>query len=99
MMITRIVKLTFRAEEIAKFKHIFAENQSYINAFPGCQSVQLKRDAARPDVFFTLSKWNTLEDLEKYRQSELFQIVWARTKALFAEKAEAWSMVQAETEL
>jgi hypothetical protein len=30
--------------------------------------------------------------LNAYRNSELFAGVWGRTKVLFAEKAEAWSL-------
>ena len=32
------------------------------------------------------------EDLEKYKNSSLFKAVWAKTKPLFIEKAEAWSV-------
>ncbi|MBL7795100.1 MAG: antibiotic biosynthesis monooxygenase, partial [Saprospiraceae bacterium] len=38
------------------------------------------------------SIWDDEAALERYRESELFQATWERTKALFAEKAEAWSV-------
>jgi heme-degrading monooxygenase HmoA len=43
-------------------------------------------------MLFTLSIWDDETALEAYRQSELFQTTWAKTKVLFAEKAEAWSV-------
>jgi heme-degrading monooxygenase HmoA len=49
-----------------------------------------------PRVLFTLSIWENPEALEAYRRSELFQNTWAKTKALFAEKAEAWSVEVAD---
>lgn len=91
-MITRIVKLTFRPEEISNFKTLFFESHELISAFEGCKGVQLQQDADRPEVFFTVSSWNSLKDLENYRSSDLFNKVWAQTKVKFADKPEAWSL-------
>lgn len=91
-MITRIVKLTFRPEEIEKFEALFASNREFIASFPGCSGVQLHRDSTRAEVYFTLSEWNSAEDLENYRKSDLFERVWADTKVLFAGKPEAWTL-------
>jgi quinol monooxygenase YgiN len=88
----RLVKMTFRPEEVENFQKIFEENRNRIAAFPGCESVELRRDISTPEIFFTISKWRSAEDLEKYRKSELFAGVWSRTKILFASKAEAWSL-------
>ena len=43
-------------------------------------------------MFFTYSYWNSENDLNEYRNSELFAKVWAETKPMFAEKAQAWSV-------
>ncbi len=45
-------------------------------------------------MFFTFSVWTSAEHLDAYRNSELFRTTWARTKALFAEKPQAWSLNQ-----
>ncbi len=91
-MITRLVKMHFAAENISAFIEIFETNKNFIAAFEGCESVELKRDANQPNIFFTISKWRSAEDLENYRKSQLFKGVWGKTKVLFAEKAEAWSL-------
>ena len=39
----------------------------------------------------TYSHWESEEALNKYRDSELFKSVWSFTKALFAEKPQAFS--------
>jgi hypothetical protein len=36
--------------------------------------------------------WDDPKYLEAYRQSELFEGVWAKTKVLFDAKPEAWSV-------
>ena len=36
--------------------------------------------------------WESEEDLENYRKSELFTEVWDFTKQLFNDKPEAWSV-------
>ena len=42
---------------------------------------------------FTISHWDSEAALELYRQSELFKFTWAKTKPLFEEKAQAWSLL------
>jgi quinol monooxygenase YgiN len=92
IMLTRIVKLTFQEEKLADFMQVFEESKSAIRAFPGCQRMSLARKLDTSNVLFTISLWESPEALEQYRQSALFQTTWAKTKVLFAEKAEAWSV-------
>ena len=91
-MITRLVKMTFRKEAIENFKKIFAEKQAFIAAFSGCEKVNLFQDKNDERVFFTISVWQSENDLENYRHSELFRETWASTKILFDAKPEAWSL-------
>ncbi len=92
-MIKRFVKLTFRPEATQAFlDEVFAPSKERIRAFPGCQHMELLRHTELPNVMFTFSIWDSEEALDNYRQSDLFRDTWAKTKALFAEKAEAWSM-------
>ena len=92
-MIKRIVKMTFREEGVQSFlDDVFAPSKSAIRAFPGCRHMELLRHQTQPNVLFTLSLWDGPEALENYRQSELFQQTWIKTKALFADKAEVWSV-------
>ena len=91
-MVTRIVKLTFQKDKVADFLSIFEESKAKIYAFEGVVSLALQKDINREDTYFTISKWVDENSLEQYRKSELFVSVWARTKALFGEKAEAWTL-------
>ncbi|MFN0176064.1 MAG: putative quinol monooxygenase [Saprospiraceae bacterium] len=92
-MIKRIVKLSFREETVQKFVvEVFENSKTQIRAFEGCRHMELLRHKTRPNVFFTLSIWDDETALEAYRASALFAETWAKTKALFAEKAEAWTV-------
>jgi heme-degrading monooxygenase HmoA len=92
-MIKRIVKLTFEPHLVTTFlDDVFEPSKTHIRAFPGCLSMELLKDINTPNVLFTLSYWQSPEDLEAYRHSELFKATWAKTKVLFAGKAEAWSL-------
>jgi quinol monooxygenase YgiN len=92
-MFKRIVKLHFRAEARDTFlTEVFEPSKAAIRAFPGCLHMELLQSEQDPNVLFTLSHWKGPEALEAYRNSELFRRTWAATKALFAEKAEAWSV-------
>lgn len=92
-MITRVVKMTFKPESIQAFKEIFYASQKLIDSFEGCNRVDLMRDLNNECVFFTLSYWDSEEDLNSYRQSYLFKNTWSKVKPLFSEKAEAWSLI------
>ena len=93
-MIVRIVKLTFREEEISNFKQVLEDSKEKIRAFPGVLHLQMLQSAEDPCIFFTYSHWESKEDLENYRHSELFKSTWAKTKPLFSAKPEAWSTHQ-----
>ncbi len=90
----RIVKMCFRPECVEDFKQLFEERKALIRAQEGCTYLELLRDIDNPSVFFTYSFWEDPEYLEQYRRSAFFADTWARTKALFAEKAAAWSVAQ-----
>ena len=91
-MIKRIVKLTFQPDQIDNFIKIFEESQPKILAMPGCTHLELWRAVGDSNVLFTYSYWEREEDLDHYRQSEFFKATWQRTKALFEDRAEAWSV-------
>jgi (4S)-4-hydroxy-5-phosphonooxypentane-2,3-dione isomerase len=95
-MITRIVKMTFKAEHTSQFANVFKQKKSLIANFEGCRGVKLLRDTANPQIFFTYSVWTDAAALENYRQSELFQITWAEVKKYFDDKPEAWSVEEME---
>ena len=90
-MIVRIVKLTFRTEEIEAFKAIFKASKTSIRNFKGITHLECLQTENDPRIFFTYSHWQDEAALENYRHSPLFKVTWAKTKALFAEKPEAWS--------
>jgi hypothetical protein len=84
--------MNFLPDKVDSFLEIFNENKNRIASFPGCTSLQLKRDINTPTIFFTISEWNSETDLENYRNSELFKGVWGKTKVLFREKPQAWTV-------
>lgn len=91
-MFVRIVKMSFNPDKIEAFLSNFEAKKQDIRNFEGCEFLELYRDKHNTNVFFTYSFWNTEEDLEHYRHSDLFKNVWAQTKPLFNAKPEAWSV-------
>ena len=94
-MLIRIVKMTFSPDKTGDFITEFNKRKHFIASFEGCEGVELLRDISNPNIFFTYSKWQNEEFLEKYRQSELFGNVWRLVKQWFDDKPEAWSVRQA----
>ncbi len=91
-MLKRIVKLTFHPANVPQFLALFEATKERIRHFPGCSHLELLKEKGKDNVFFTCSHWESEEALNTYRDSELFQVTWAKTKALFEKKAEAWSI-------
>lgn len=93
-MIIRIVKLTFKQENILAFQKIFDKSCQQIKAQEGCISLRLLQDKKHPEIFFTYSHWESEDDLNRYRNSSLFGSVWPETKKLFNAAPEAWTVNQ-----
>jgi hypothetical protein len=87
----------FVPEAVEAFETNFEKYKAQIRAFEGCTYLELLRGADDPTQFFTYSKWNSTNDLEAYRQSDLFKTVWAFTKKGFNVKPEAWSVNSLKT--
>lgn len=93
-MIIRIVKMTFHPEKVNEFQQIFNESKELIRNMPGCTHLELLNDVNEKNIFFTYSYWESENDLNNYRKSDVFAKVWAKTKVLFSDKPEAWSVEQ-----
>ncbi len=91
-MFVRIVKMSFDKNKIDEFLNNFHQVKEKIRAFEGCQFLELYQDKENANIFFTYSYWNTEQDLNNYRKSDLFINVWSKTKTLFNAKPEAWSV-------
>lgn len=91
-MIIRIVKMTFREEEIAPFLAKLATRQDRIRAFEGCSYLQVLQDKQHPNIIFSHSYWTDEAALNKYRTSAFFKETWQFTKPKFSDPAEAWTL-------
>lgn len=91
-MIIRIVRMHFTEAGVDEFLDIFNQHKEAIRGFPGCQHLQLLKDAEDAGCYTTLSHWDKAESLENYRKSELFGKVWGRVKTLFSERTQAFSL-------
>lgn len=92
MMLNRIVKMTFESDKIELFLAYLPQYQAAIRQSPGCRYLQILRDTQNPCIVFTYSHWENAESLDQYRNSPLFQTVWAQVRQWFAEKPQAWSL-------
>ena len=92
-MIIRIVKLTIHPNKVEEFKSIYEAHMKLIRNQDGCEKLELLQEKGRySNVVMTYSYWNSENDLQNYRNSELFTKVWKTVKPLFCTKPEAWSM-------
>lgn len=87
--IQRLVRMSFINERIPDFIEVFNESKEKIRSFPGCLGLNLISDINDNSIIYTSSIWRSVNDLENYRNSELFISTWRKTKIYFKEKAEA----------
>ena len=92
-MVTRIVKMSFDKTNANLFLEIFNEHRNQIRAAEGCTYLELwQTEEEKSVLFFTHSKWDSEEHLNNYRHSDIFKIVWPKTKALFNAQPQAWTV-------
>jgi heme-degrading monooxygenase HmoA len=76
----------FTEAGVEEFLEIFNRHKEDIRNFPGCEHLQLLKDAEDDCCYTTLSHWDKPQSLENYRKSELFGKVWGRVKTLILRK-------------
>lgn len=91
-MIVRVVKMTFKSELVPQFLALFEDRKEQIRGFEGCLHLELWQETNSNNIYFTYSQWQDEAALNHYRFSDFFKDTWGKTKALFAEKPEAWSL-------
>lgn len=82
----------FDESKTQEFLSFFETIKHQIEKMPGMMQLRLYQDENDPNLVFTLSSWLNEDHLNNYRKSELFGMVWPKTKAMFAHKPEAWSL-------
>ncbi len=93
-MIVRIVQMNFDPEKVNEFQLLFEERKHTIRNFTGCKHLELWQDAHHSNIFFTYSIWESEDSLNHYRFSDFFKDTWSKTKPLFIDKPQAWSVIQ-----
>ncbi len=87
MSLIRVVRMTFRPEEVPAFLKNFEAHKILIRNFPGCRHLELWQDENQKNIFVTYSHWESEDALNQYRDSQLFKSVWnfgkTRTKKIF----------------
>lgn len=89
----RIVRMHFSEEGLPQFLDYFKTIHAKVQNQPGCYAVYLLADADHPLVWYTYSYWDGVGSLNTYRDSELFEGVWTKTKTYFGGRPQAFSLV------
>ena len=74
------------------FLNIFDHIKDEIRSQKGCLGLELLRAQATETNFWTISLWQSVDDLETYRSSPLFRKTWSEVKPFFSAKAQAWTL-------
>ena len=93
-MLLRIVKMQFKEECVEDFQKLFNKTYIQIRNFDGCRFLELYQDDKDAFVFFTISKWESEEKLDIYRNSALFRNTWAITRTYFSAPPIAYSLLK-----
>lgn len=91
-MITRVVKMHFKEDNLPAFFKMFESVKEKIRNQPGCLDLEMLQQKDKPGIVFTYSHWESENDLNAYRETEMFGQVWKETKSYFDGKPEAWTL-------
>jgi heme-degrading monooxygenase HmoA len=76
-----------------RFLEIFNEVKEEIRNQEGCMGLELLTNIQGGNtLLWTISIWQSVNDLETYRNSPLFRKTWSEVKPFFASKARAWTL-------
>ncbi len=90
-MVSRLVELQLKAENIDKAKILLSDIAPQVKAMPGCSHLEILMDLHDRCHITTYSHWDSEADLDTYRQTDTFKNFWAEVKPMFAKPAKAWS--------
>ncbi len=80
-----------------RFLDIFNQVKQEIRNQKGCLNLEILRSHDHGlTSLWTISVWQSADDLETYRTSALFRQTWAEVKPLFAGPASAWTLTSLE---
>lgn len=97
-MIKRIVMMELLPGKEALFLDIFEDVKKEIRTQAGCEGLEVLRSELEGHVsIWTISIWQSEDDLNAYRSSALFKKTWSAVKLLFSGKARAWTLTQIES--
>ncbi len=91
-MIVRIVRMVFPPDLREPIAQKLLAQAPKVRAFAGCEGLALHLDSERSGVFYSISRWASLEALETYRNSELFRTFWAELRPHFIEPPQAFTL-------
>lgn len=84
--------MQFKEECVKDFLKVFEERKSKIESFEGCSQVNVFQNIHNSCNCYTISLWESEEHLNQYRDSEMFKDTWKLVKAMFSDKATAYSL-------
>lgn len=94
-MIKRIVRLTLKDNTSkAAFEEIYNRRNPHKNGVQGCHDVKVMKDVNEENIYYTVSTWESNDDLEAYRHSDYFKETWPMVKAHLATRAKAFSLME-----
>jgi len=92
-MVKRIVMMNLLPGTEGQFLEKFETVRKEIRNQRGCKGLELLRGSEKEETSFcTISLWLSVDDLETYRASPLFQKTWAEVRPLFSNKARVWTL-------
>ncbi len=92
----RIVKMNFKEECVQDFLKLFEERKNKIRHSKGCNYLELWNDIDIKTIYYSYSIWDSMDDLNEYRQTELFKDTWAQFKSWFQDKAHVFNIEKNE---
>jgi heme-degrading monooxygenase HmoA len=71
-MIVNLFRVTVPPEHVAGFEKSWTMRSGKVDHMPGFQGLEVLRDSQRPGVYIILTRWDSREHFDAWRQSPEF---------------------------
>ncbi len=91
MTVARVILINVPEENAIEAERVWkAQCAPLMARQQGCRSEKLMKSLDRPGLYISYAEWDSLEDIDRYRESTDHETIQSETRALQGARAVVW---------
>ncbi len=92
MTIARVIIIKAPEEKNKEAERMWKEHCApLMRRQKGCQSEKFMRSTENPDLYISYSEWDSIADIDRYRESTEHKTIQSETRAIQGSRAVVWT--------